>query len=168
MILLSRKIILMLPFLTGSVGQEEDDFGDFNQVMEAEVPNDMTTMDEPTFSDLLDDHWPQGELNCAHGFRKFNSLTQKKTYYIGVHAPSGIEAAYRAYNLTFEEYLNRVVGARWTPPIEFKMKASMDPLKDWVSFYKKICSCYIIPGRYDGNGCSIFLHLIVFLILTLY
>ena len=68
----------------------------------------------------VEDHWPQGELNCAHGYRWFDPLLQKKTYYVGVHAPAGIETAWREFNLTFEEYLDRTVGDRFIPPINFK------------------------------------------------
>lgn len=77
-------------------------------------------------------HWPPGELNCAHGFRQFNPLTQKRVYHVGVHAPGGEEKAWREFNLTFETYLSHAVGRRWIPPIEFKMIATMNPLRDWV------------------------------------
>jgi len=79
------------------------------------------------------EHWPQGKLNCWQGFRRFDPLLQKPVYNIGVHAPSGIETAYREFNLTFEEYLDRVVGDRFIPPIRFQMKPTVDPLRDWVS-----------------------------------
>eukprot|EP00526_Cylindrotheca_closterium_P002165 CAMPEP_0113655642 /NCGR_PEP_ID=MMETSP0017_2-20120614/29831_1 /TAXON_ID=2856 /ORGANISM="Cylindrotheca closterium" /LENGTH=930 /DNA_ID=CAMNT_0000568935 /DNA_START=231 /DNA_END=3019 /DNA_ORIENTATION=+ /assembly_acc=CAM_ASM_000147 len=79
-----------------------------------------------------DDHWPEGELNCWHGFRDFDSLTQKRVYHVGVHAPAGIETAWREYNLTFTTYLNEVVGKRFKPNIEFIMEATDDPLRDWL------------------------------------
>eukprot|EP00980_Cylindrotheca_fusiformis_P000864 scaffold227_cov97-Cylindrotheca_fusiformis.AAC.2 len=78
------------------------------------------------------ERWPEGELNCTQGYREFNELTQKRVYYVGVHAPSGVETAFAEFNLTFETYLNEAVGKRWDPPIEFKMTASKHPLQDWI------------------------------------
>ncbi|CAJ1961059.1 unnamed protein product [Cylindrotheca closterium] len=78
------------------------------------------------------EHWPPGELNCWHGFRTFDPLTQQRVYRIGVHAPAGVETALREYNLTFTTYLNAVVGKRFKPNIEFTMHATSDPLQDWV------------------------------------
>lgn len=85
------------------------------------------------FSFNAAEHWPQGELNCAHGYKKFDPLLQKEKYYVGVHAPAGIDTAWREFNLTFETYLNRAVGDRFIPPIRFEMKPTVDPLRDWVS-----------------------------------
>eukprot|EP00980_Cylindrotheca_fusiformis_P002163 scaffold489_cov98-Cylindrotheca_fusiformis.AAC.3 len=46
-----------------------------------------------------EDHWTAGELNCTYGRTEFNELTQKRVYTVGVHAPSGNEAALREFNL---------------------------------------------------------------------
>lgn len=79
-----------------------------------------------------EEHWPPLELECYMAKRDFDPLTQKRVYTVGVHAPAGIETAWREFNLTFEEYLNRAVGDRWDPPIQFQMKPTIDPLRDWV------------------------------------
>lgn len=88
------------------------------------------------------DLWPEGELDCWHGFREFDPLTQKRVYRVGVHAPAGIETAWREYNLTFTSYLNTVVGKRFNPAIEFSMYATEDPLRDWI----------------DGDNCADFMY----------
>jgi hypothetical protein len=81
---------------------------------------------------VASEQWPQGELNCWHGYRRFDPLLQKRQYTVGVHAPVGLETAWREFNLTFEEYLDRTVGDRFIPPIRFRMKPTVDPLRDWV------------------------------------
>lgn len=70
--------------------------------------------------------------NCISGLRHFDPLTQKQTYYVGVHAPGGIETAVLQYNLTFQDYLTATAGKRFSPPIEFKMKPTTTPLYSWV------------------------------------
>ena len=84
------------------------------------------------------EHWPLGELNCAQGFREYSARTQKEVYYVGVHAPAGVEIAFREFNMTFETYLNEAVGKRFEPNIQFKMKASENPLKDWLDTEEEI------------------------------
>ena len=84
------------------------------------------------------EQWPAGELNCVSGYRDFDPLTQKQVYTVGVHAPAGTQQAWKAYNLTFEEYLDRTVGDRWDPPIRFRMKPTDDPLRDWVDHEENI------------------------------
>lgn len=107
----------------------------------------------PTFDPA--EQWPAYELNCAHGYRQFDPLTQKKTYYVGVHATAGPETAWREFNLTFEEYLTRTVGARWNPPLEFKMKVSTDPLRDWVDNEEEVDFMYSDTGLYSCIGVEI-------------
>ncbi|CAB9524010.1 activated protein kinase catalytic subunit alpha-1 [Seminavis robusta] len=102
-----------------------------------------------------DDHWPQGQLNCAHGFRQFDPLTQKKIYRVGVHAPNGLETARKEFNLTFETYLTHAVGRRWIPPIEFKMVPTMDPLRDWVDKNADVDFMYSDTGLYSCIGTEI-------------
>lgn len=101
------------------------------------------------------EHWPAGELNCAHGFRKFNEATQKRTYYVGVHADAGSEAASRDYNLTFVTYLNEAVGKRFDPPLEFKMKTSEQPLVDWIEKEEEIDFMYTDTGIFSCIGTEI-------------
>lgn len=96
-----------------------------------------------------EEHWPLGELNCAQGFREFNSRTQKEVYYVGVHASAGIETAFQEYNMTFETYLNEAVGKRFDPNIQFKMKASEDPLTDWLDNDEEIDFMYTDPGVFS-------------------
>ena len=99
--------------------------------------------------------WPAGELNCPHGYRDFDPLLQKKVYYVGVHAPAGIDTAWREFNLTFEEYLDRTVGDRWNPPITFKMKPTIDPLRDWVDNDEEVDFMYSDTGLYSCIGVEI-------------
>lgn len=99
--------------------------------------------------------WPAGELNCAHGYREFDALHQKEVYYVGVHAPAGIDTAWREFNLTFEEYLDRTVGDRWVPPIRFKMKPTVDPLRDWVDRQEDVDFMYSDTGLYSCIGVEI-------------
>eukprot|EP00980_Cylindrotheca_fusiformis_P005530 scaffold1172_cov115-Cylindrotheca_fusiformis.AAC.5 len=99
--------------------------------------------------------WPQGELNCAQGFRKLNKITQKQTYYVGIHAPAGVETAYREHNMTFDRYLNEVVGKRWDPPIEFKIKVTDDPLRDWIDYGEEVDFMYTDTGIFSCIGIEI-------------
>lgn len=101
------------------------------------------------------DHWPAGGINCAKGYRVFKELTQKRVYYIGVHAESGIEHAWQEFNLTFETYLNEAVGKRWTPPIEFKMKTTAHPLESWIDDNEEIDFMYSDTGVYSCFGTEI-------------
>jgi hypothetical protein len=103
----------------------------------------------------LEEQWPAGELNCAQGYRDFDELTQKKTYYVGVHAPAGVETAHQEFNLTFETYLNEAVGKRWDPPIEFKMKVTDKPLRDWVDRGEEVDFMYTDTGVYSCIGTEI-------------
>eukprot|EP00980_Cylindrotheca_fusiformis_P024898 scaffold12685_cov118-Cylindrotheca_fusiformis.AAC.1 len=102
-----------------------------------------------------EDHWTAGQLNCTYGPREFNELSQKRVYTVGVHAPSGNEAALREYNLTFETYLNEVVGKRWDPPIEFQMKPSEDPLVSWIDKGEPVDFMYADTGIYSCVGMEI-------------
>lgn len=99
--------------------------------------------------------WPAGKLNCAHGFRTLDPLTQKQVYYVGVHAPSGVEVAMQEFNLTFETYLTETVGKRWRPNLEFKMKPSTDPLRDWVDNDEEVDFMYSDTGLYSCVGIEI-------------
>jgi hypothetical protein len=101
------------------------------------------------------EHWPAGKLNCAHGMRRFDPLTQKRTYYVGVHATAGVETAWREFNLTFEEYLTRTVGQRWEPPLTFKMKVTSDPLRDWVDNEEEVDFMYSDTGVFSCIGVEI-------------
>jgi hypothetical protein len=101
------------------------------------------------------EQWPQGELNCVHGIREFDELTQKRTYYVGVHAPSGVETAYNEFNMTFEVYLNEAVGKRWDPPIEFKMKATENPLEDWLDNGEEVDFMYTDTGILSCIGTEV-------------
>ena len=101
------------------------------------------------------DLWPDGELNCVQGFRKFNPVTQKRVYHVGVHASAGIETARKEFNLTFEEYLNEAVGKRWEPPIEFKMKITDDSIRDWLDNEEDVDFMYTDTGIYSCIGVEI-------------
>lgn len=92
---------------------------------------------------------------CAHSVKEFDELTQKKTYFVGVHAPAGVETAWRMYNLTFESYLNEAVGKRFSPPIEFRMKTSDNPLEDWIDKREEIDFMYTDTGVYSCIGSEI-------------
>eukprot|EP00980_Cylindrotheca_fusiformis_P012392 scaffold3043_cov121-Cylindrotheca_fusiformis.AAC.8 len=102
-----------------------------------------------------EDQWPAGELNCTHGFQEFNEYSQKKIYNIGVHAPSGIEKAWKQFNLTFETYLNEAVGKRFDPPIEFKMKPTEYPLNSWIDNKEDVDFMYSDTGLYSCIGTEI-------------
>jgi hypothetical protein len=71
-------------------------------------------------------------LNCTSGLRRFDPVIHKKTYYVGVHAPGGVNVAMREYNLTFQDYLTATAGQRFNEPIEFKMKPTISPIYSWV------------------------------------
>ncbi|CAJ1970001.1 unnamed protein product [Cylindrotheca closterium] len=101
------------------------------------------------------DLWAEGELNCAQEYREFDPLTQKQTYYVGVHATSGLELAHKQFNLTFESYLNEAVGKRWNPPIEFKMVVTETPLRDWIDLKQEIDFMYTDSGVYSCIGLEI-------------
>eukprot|EP00980_Cylindrotheca_fusiformis_P014258 scaffold3774_cov126-Cylindrotheca_fusiformis.AAC.8 len=96
-----------------------------------------------------EDQWTPGNLNCTHGFQVFNDYSQKRVYNIGVHAPKGIEKAWKQYNLTFETYLNEAVGKRFDPPIEFKMKLTENPLESWIDDKEDVDFMYSDTGTYS-------------------
>jgi hypothetical protein len=93
--------------------------------------------DYTNYQDFLNGQWPAMTETCARKKHKFNSLTQKRVYKVGVQATSGVERAWRDYNTTFLTYLNAVVGPRFDPPIRFEMEVTTSPLKDWVSCAEK-------------------------------
>jgi hypothetical protein len=101
------------------------------------------------------EQWPRGELNCVQGLREFDEVTQKRTYYVGVHAPAGVETAYSELNMTFEVYLNEAVGKRWDPPIEFKMKATQNPLEDWLDNGEEVDFMYTDTGVFSCIGTEV-------------
>ena len=101
------------------------------------------------------EQWPAGKLNCPHGFRDFEPLTQKRVYNVGVYAPAGLEVARNEFNLTFETYLSHAVGKRWIPPIEFKMIPTTDPLRDWVDNKADVDFMYSDTGLYSCIGVEI-------------
>jgi len=70
--------------------------------------------------------------DCMSGLKKFDPDMHKKVYYVGVHAPGGIETAWKEHNITFEQYLTATAGQRFDPPIEFKMITTTAPLYDWI------------------------------------
>ena len=100
-------------------------------------------------------HWVVGDINCTHGLREFDKHTQKSVYIVGVHAPAGAAKAMQEYNLTFETYLNEVVGKRWDPPIEFKMKATEWPLLSWIDMEEEVDFMYSDTGLYSCIGTEI-------------
>jgi hypothetical protein len=102
-----------------------------------------------------EEQWPGGELNCVQGIREFDEVTQKRTYYVGVHAPAGVKTAYSEFNMTFEVYLNEAVGKRWDPPIEFKMKASENPLRDWLDNGEEVDFMYTDTGIFSCIGIEV-------------
>ncbi|CAB9524509.1 activated protein kinase catalytic subunit alpha-1 [Seminavis robusta] len=73
-----------------------------------------------------------GRPDCFAGLRKFDPLIHKKVYQIGVHAPGGIDTAWREFNTTFVDYLTATAGQRFDPPISFNMTTSDQPITDWV------------------------------------
>eukprot|EP00980_Cylindrotheca_fusiformis_P023391 scaffold10429_cov126-Cylindrotheca_fusiformis.AAC.22 len=103
----------------------------------------------------VEEQWPAGSLNCAQGFQKYDPLTQKRVYNVGVHAPSGSETAVKELNLTFETYLNEAVGRRWDPPIEFKMTATEDPLHAWIDEKEDVDFMYSDTGIYSCFGVEV-------------
>eukprot|EP00980_Cylindrotheca_fusiformis_P005534 scaffold1172_cov115-Cylindrotheca_fusiformis.AAC.9 len=102
-----------------------------------------------------EEQWPHGELNCAQGYREFDKITQKRTYQVGIHAPAGVETAYREHNMTFDKYLNEAVGKRWDPPIEFKIKVTDDPLRDWIDYGEEVDFMYTDTGIFSCIGIEI-------------
>jgi hypothetical protein len=102
-----------------------------------------------------EEQWPDGELNCVQGLHEFDKVTQKRTYYVGVHATTGVETAYSAFNMTFEVYLNEAVGKRWDPPIEFKMKATDNPLRDWLDNGEEVDFMYTDTGVFSCIGTEV-------------
>jgi hypothetical protein len=96
-----------------------------------------------------------GDSHCVQGLRAFDEMTQKRTYYVGVHAPTGVAIAYTEFNLTFEDYLNEAVGKKWDPPIEFKMKATDNPLEDWLDNDEEVDFMYTDTGIYSCIGTEI-------------
>jgi hypothetical protein len=101
------------------------------------------------------EQWPDGELNCVQGLHEIDEVTQKRTYYVGVHAPTGVETANIEFNMTFEAYLNEAVGKRWDPPIEFKMKATDDPLRDWLDNGEEVDFMYTDTGMFSCIGTEV-------------
>ena len=94
-------------------------------------------------------YWPAGELNCAEGIQEFKPLTQKSVYHVGVHASSGVEEAWRQFNMTFVTYLNEAVGKRFNPPITFEMSVSDHPLRDWVDLEADVDFMYSDTGIFS-------------------
>jgi hypothetical protein len=101
------------------------------------------------------EQWPDGELHCVQGLHEIDEVTQKRTYYVGVHAPHGVEIASSEFNMTFEVYLNEAVGKRWDPPIEFKMKATDDPLRDWIDNGEEVDFMYTDTGMFSCIGIEV-------------
>ena len=99
--------------------------------------------------------WAVGDINCTHGLHEFNEHTQKRVYTVGVDAPTGIDKAWRELNMTFETYLTEVVGKRFDPPIEFKMKPSQWPLLDWIDSAEDVDLMYADTGTYSCIGTEI-------------
>jgi len=99
--------------------------------------------------------WTIGDINCTYGTREFNEHTQKRVYTIGVHAPAGVEKAMNEFNMTFETYLTEVVGKRFDPPIEFKMKATEWPLHSWIDLEEEVDFMYSDTGLYSCIGTEI-------------
>jgi hypothetical protein len=102
-----------------------------------------------------EEQWPDGELRCVQGLHELDEVTQKRTYYVGVHAPSGVETAITQFNMTFEAYLNEAVGKRWDPPIEFKMKATDNPLRDWLDNGEEVDFMYTDTGIFSCIGTEV-------------
>jgi hypothetical protein len=101
------------------------------------------------------EQWPGGELNCVQGLHEIDEVTQKRTYYVGVHAPTGVETANIRFNMTFEGYLNEAVGKRWDPPIEFKMTATDNPLRDWLDNGEEVDFMYTDTGMFSCIGTEV-------------
>ena len=101
------------------------------------------------------EQWPDGELNCVQGLHEIDEVTQKRTYYVGVHAPTGVETADSEFNMTFEVYLNEAVGKKWDPPIEFKMTATDNPLEDWLDNDVEVDFMYTDTGVFSCIGTEI-------------
>lgn len=95
-----------------------------------------------------EEQWPTGEVNCTSGTYTLQE-GQKQTYVVGVHAPAGVDTAWREFNMTFEVYLNEVVGKRWDPPIDFKMVVTDYPLADWIDRRDEVDFMYSDTGIYS-------------------
>jgi hypothetical protein len=91
------------------------------------------TYDYTNYQELLSNKWPAMTQTCVDEKHKFNPLTQKRVYTVGMGATAGVDTAWLQYNLTFTKYLNAVVGPRFDPPIQFEMAVTTRPLNDWVS-----------------------------------
>jgi hypothetical protein len=104
-----------------------------------------------------EEQWPDGygDPHCVQGLREFDEMSQKRTYYVGVHADTGVKIAYREFNMTFEAYLNEAVGKKWDPPIEFKMKATDNPLQDWLDNGEEVDFMYTDTGIFSCIGIEI-------------
>lgn len=99
--------------------------------------------------------WEAQTLNCEQGLREFDPATQKRKYTVGIHAPAGVETAYREFNLTFQDYLNEAVGKRFEPPIEFSLKATNRPLRDWLDRKEEIDFVYTDTGIFSCIGIEV-------------
>ena len=58
---------------------------------------------------------------CQVPLRK--AVEAERSYRVGVLAIRGVESAYNDYNATFSEYLTKVAGSTFDPPISFEMVA---------------------------------------------
>ena len=106
-------------------------------------------------NDWDEDPWEAQTPNCEQGLREFNPVTQKRKYTIGIHAPAGVETAYREFNLTFQDYLNEAVGKRFEPPIEFSLTATNRPLRDWLDRKEEIDFVYTDTGIFSCIGIEV-------------
>lgn len=107
------------------------------------------------FNEWEEHPWESQNLNCEQGLREFDPVTQKQRYTIGIHAPAGVETAYREFNLTFQDYLNEAVGKRFEPPIEFALKATNRPLRDWLDRGEEIDFVYTDTGIFSCIGTEV-------------
>ena len=94
-------------------------------------------------------------MNCEQGLREFDPITQKRKYIVGIYATDGVETAYQQYNLTFQDYLNEVVGKRFEPTIEFSLTATNRPLRDWLDKGEEIDFMYTDTGIYSCIGTEV-------------
>jgi hypothetical protein len=58
-------------------------------------------------------------------------------------------------NMTFEVYLNEAVGKKWDPLIEFKMKATDAPLRDWLDNGEGVDFLYTDTGMFSCIGTEV-------------
>ena len=128
-----------------------------DEIQSTENLNEAEPQDDPSIGGIWDpqDYGSDSRLDCAQGKRKFNELTQKKTYHIGIYAPDNIETTVRAFNLTFETYLTETVGKRWDPPIEFKMVPTRYPLIAWIDQDQDVDMMYADSGFFSCTGTEI-------------